>query len=85
VRILVPTVRRRYVEETFCYRRSSLKEMFCQGDVVCIDVLYGDVLSRTRFLCAPIYGTHLVPVLNKRCVERKTLITIKVNVLRRSF
>jgi hypothetical protein len=37
------------VEETFCVRRRFVKETFCYGDVVCRDVLYGDVLSRRRF------------------------------------
>jgi hypothetical protein len=46
-------LRRRFVPETFCYRRRSVTETFCYGDV-----LYGDVLSRRRFVwrrfvCAP--------------------------------
>jgi hypothetical protein len=42
------------LQETFCYSRRFVKETFCLGDVVCIDVLYGHVLSRRRFVCAPI-------------------------------
>jgi hypothetical protein len=46
-------LRRRFVAETFCYRRGSVTETLCYGDV-----LYGDVLSRRhfvwrRFVCAP--------------------------------
>jgi hypothetical protein len=42
-----------FVPETFCYRRRSVTETFCYGDV-----LHGDVLSRRRFVrrrfvCAP--------------------------------
>jgi hypothetical protein len=51
-------LQRRFVSETFCYRRSSVTETFCYGDV-----LYGDVLSRRRFVwrrfvCAPLRGDH---------------------------
>jgi hypothetical protein len=48
-------LRRRFVPETFCYRRRSVTEAFCFGDV-----LYGDVLSRRRFVCAPFVGAYLL-------------------------
>jgi hypothetical protein len=37
-----------FVTETFCSGDVLLQEAFCYGDV-----LYGDVLSRRRFVCAP--------------------------------
>jgi hypothetical protein len=45
--------RRRFVKETFCYGDVVLQETLCYEDV-----LYGDVLSRRRFVrrrfvCAP--------------------------------
>jgi hypothetical protein len=57
-------IRRRFVKETLCYRRRSVTETFCYGDV-----LYGDVLSRRRFVwrrfvCAPWVEYH---VAESRC------------------
>jgi hypothetical protein len=46
-------------QEQKCPGDVLLQETFCIGDVVCIDVLvrrhcvYGDVLSRRRFVCVP--------------------------------
>jgi hypothetical protein len=34
-----------------------LRRRFLTGDIVSVDVFYGDVLSRRRFVCAPI--SHL--------------------------
>jgi hypothetical protein len=40
----------------FCYLDVLLQETFFYGDVLCIDFLYGDVLSRRRLVpvCAPV-------------------------------
>jgi hypothetical protein len=53
--------RRRFVTETVCPGDVLLQETFCNGDVLLrtVDVLYGDVLSRRRFVrrrfvCAPV-------------------------------
>jgi hypothetical protein len=51
--MLIFLPRRNFVTETFCFGDVLLQETFCYGDV-----LYGDVLSRRRFVrrrlvCAP--------------------------------
>jgi hypothetical protein len=40
----------RSAQETFCYGDILLQETFRYGDVVRVDALYGDVLSRRRFV-----------------------------------
>jgi hypothetical protein len=88
-------LRRRFVPETFCYRRRSVTETFCYGDV-----LYGDVLSRRRFVrkrfvCAPyrrylltnifFYSTVLNVVTNMPNIKFLTNIQLSLFLLQYFF